>query len=103
MGKYATDGITWTEVATLMEGLQGIHECTCELTITTGGQGHNGGLTITVLAWVPVVEPHQTEEVGKVIRLFPNRTNPTMESAIFSALYELDRVIGKHYEQKAFK
>jgi len=103
VGKYSSHGVGWSEVTQLMAGLQGIHECTVELTVTTGGQGHNGLLAFTVLAWVPTVEAHHTREVGKLMRSWPDKTHPTLESAVFNALYDLDREIGKHYEQQAFK
>jgi hypothetical protein len=82
-----------------MAGLEGIHECTVELTVTTGGKGHNGLLNFTASAWIPTVEAHQTKELGKVTGRWPNKVHPTLDNAVFNALYDLDRVIGRNYSQ----
>lgn len=100
MGKYGSGAVDWIDVTTLMTGLQGIHECNVELTITTGTQGHNGMLSFTVLAWTPTVEAHQIRTIAEVKKSWPDKVHPTFDSAVFAALYELDRAIGKAYEQK---
>jgi hypothetical protein len=100
MSKFLNSGITWTDVANLWSGLEGIHEVTVELVVTTGGKGHNGLLDYTVSAWVPTVEAHQTKTIGEVKGTWPDRDHPTFDSCIFNQLYDLDRVIGRNYEQK---
>jgi len=100
MGKSLSSGVGWSEVTNLMAALQGIHECTVELTITTGGQGHNGLLAFMAYAWVPTVEAHQTREIGRVSGTWPDKRHPSVESAVFNAMYDLDRDIGRQYAQK---
>lgn len=100
MGKYGSGEIDWIDITTLMTGLQGIHECNVELTVTTGTQGHNGLLNFTVLAWVPTVEKHQTRTIAEVSKSWPNKDHGTFDGAVFNALYELDKEISKAYEQK---
>lgn len=102
MGKSQI-GIDWIDVTTLMTGIQGIHELTVELTVTTGIQGHNGLLNFTVLAWVPTVEPQQTKTVAEVKGQWPDRKHPSFDSCVFAALYELDHAISKAYEQQKIK
>ena len=99
MGKYTSAGIDWIDVTTLMCGLQGIHEVNVELTITTVTQGHSGLLRISALAWTPTVEAHGTKEIAQVAGSWPDSVHPSFDSAVFALLYELDRAIGKSYEQ----
>jgi hypothetical protein len=99
MSKFLNSGITWTDVATLMKGLEGIHELNVELTVTVATQGHNGSVDFTLLAWVPTVEAHQTKEIASVKGSWPDRDHPTFDSCIFNAAYELDRVVGRAYQQ----
>jgi len=96
------NGIDWTDVILLMVGLEGIHECRVELTVTAGGQAHNGMLSTTALAWIPTVEPQHTKEIAKVVKEWPDRTHPTYDSFVFNLLYDLDRAIGQVYRQDQF-
>jgi len=99
MSKHTISGIDWTDVATLMNGIQGIHECTVELTVLTVGQRHSGTLVTTAFAWVPTVEPAQTRTLAAITREWPNKKHPTYDSFIFNILYDLDREIGREYTQ----
>jgi hypothetical protein len=101
MGK-PTNGIEWVDVVTLMHGLEGIHEVRVELTVSTVGGQVSGTLAFTVLAWVPTVEAHHTQQVGVVTRQWPDRVHPSFVGAVFNALYDLDREIGKAYKAGSF-
>lgn len=98
MGKSQI-GIDWIDVTTLMTGIQGIHELTVELTVTTGTRGHCGSLLFTVSAWVPTVEAHQTKVIAEVKGEWPDKKHPTFDGAVFNALYALDHAISRAYDQ----
>lgn len=100
MSKFMNSGITWTDVAALLTGLQGIHECRVEVVITVLTQGHNGMLDFTVSAWVPTVEAQHTRMIAEVKGTWPNKTHPTFDSCLFNAAYDLDRAIGRAYAQE---
>lgn len=100
MSKFMNSGITWTDVAALLTGLQGIHECTIEVVLTVGTQGHNGMLDFTVSAWVPTVEAHHTNVIAEVKGTWPDRMHPTFDSCMFNAAYALDRELGRAYVQE---
>jgi hypothetical protein len=99
MSKLTIGGIDWTDVGTLMSGLQGIHECTVELTVRTVGQRHSGSLATTALAWIPTFDAAQTLTIGELTREWPNKTHPTFDNFVFNLLYDLDREIGRQYAQ----
>jgi hypothetical protein len=100
LGKYGSGQVDWIDVTTLMTALQGIHTLSVELTVTAGTQGHNGLLNFTVLAWTPTVEPQQTRTIAEVRKSWPDKQHATFDGAVFAALYELDKEIGKAYEQQ---
>jgi len=100
MGKSLNSGITWSDVTYLLLGLEGIHECRVELTVLTGGGPGLNSLDYTISAWVPTVEAHQTKTIAVVRGSWPDRTHPTFDNCIFNAAYQLDREIGRNYEQK---
>jgi len=100
MGKSWNSGITWSDVTYLMLGLEGIHECRVELTVLTSGVPGTHSLDYTISAWIPTVEPQQIKTIARVKGTWPDRDHPTMDSCIFNAAYQLDREIGRNYEQK---
>jgi hypothetical protein len=100
MGKLLNSGITWSDVANLMSGLEGIHECTVELTVLLDGSPGNGLLAITASAWIPTVEKHHTRMLAELKRSWPNGTHPTFDNCVFNLLYDLDREIGRNYVQE---
>ncbi len=61
-----SSGIDWMDVKNLWSALEGIHELTVELTVTTRSQQPGGALAISMIAWVPTVEAHRTKEVAKI-------------------------------------
>ena len=101
MGKSMSN-IDWTDVTTLMTGINGIHEVTVELTVIAGMQGHNGLLNFTLSAWVPTVEANHTKVVAEVKGSWPDKTYPSFDSCIFNALYRLDHEISKAYNANPF-
>jgi len=100
VGKLLNSGITWSDVTYLIEGLQAIHECTVELTVLTGGAPGSHSLSYTASAWVPTVEAHHTKTIAVVRGSWPDREHQTFDGCIFNAFYQLDREIGRNYEQK---
>lgn len=99
MGKSMT-GIDWIDVATLMNGLEGIHEVKIEWTVSTATRGNGGLLDFAVYAWVPTVEAHKAREIARISGTWPDKERPTFDGYVFNKLYELDKLIGQAYGQK---
>lgn len=95
-----SSGIDWTDVRDLWSALEGIHELTVELTVTIRSRQPGGALAITLVAWVPSVEAHHTKEVAKIDGFWPDGVRPTFSSYVFNELYNLDRAIGRAYNQE---
>jgi hypothetical protein len=93
-------GIDWIDVATLMNGLEGIHEVKIEWTVSTLTRGDGGLLDFTACAWVPTVEPQVTREIARISGTWPDKDRPTFDGYVFNKLYELDKLIGRVYAQK---
>jgi hypothetical protein len=88
------------DVLNLWQALEGIHELTVELTVSTRSGGVGGKLAITLIAWVPTVEAHHTKEVARIDGSWPDGVRPSFASYVFNELYDLDRAIGRAYAQK---
>lgn len=99
MGK-SLSGIDWIDVATLMNGLESIHEVSIEWTVSTPTRGAGGLLAFTVYAWTPTVEAQQTREIARISGIWPDKERPTFDGYVFNKLYELDKLIGQAYAQK---
>lgn len=84
----------------LWRALEGIHELVVELIVTTRSRQVGGVLDILLVAYVPTVEKEQKKEVARIGGSWPDGVRPTFASFVFNALYELDRVIGRAYDQK---
>lgn len=95
--------IDWTDVAMLMSGLADIHEVSVEWTVTTLMPAGSGQLGFTALAWVPTTEAHYTEEVAQVTGSWPDKEHLDFCGFVFAKLYDLDRAIGRAYEQRKLK
>jgi hypothetical protein len=95
-----SSGIEWGDVKNLWMALEGIHELTVELTVSTRSGCAGGKLATTLIAWVPSVEAHHTTEVAKIDGGWPDGVRPSFASYVFNALYDLDRAIGRAYAQK---
>lgn len=101
MGK-SMSGIDWIDVATLMNGLESIHEVKIEWTVTPPTVGVGGLLAFTAYAWVPAVEKPGTREIARVSGIWPDKERPTFDGYVFNMLYALDRAIGRAYTQGQF-
>lgn len=99
MGK-SLSGIDWIDVATLMNGLEAIHEVKVEWTASTPTVGAGGLLAITVWAWTPAVDGPGVREVARISGIWPDKDRPSLDGYVFNKLYDLDRAIGKEYAQR---
>lgn len=88
------------DVMNLAAGLAGIHEVEVEWTTIVRMRGISTSLDITVLAWVPAPTAHQVKEVARVQGIWPDKEHRGLDAYLFALLYELDRAIGKAYDQK---
>lgn len=99
MGK-STTGPDWTDVATMMSALESLHDCRVGLTVTTGGQGHNGKLITSLLATFNVLPGTQLAETVMVETTFPCVHCREMAQHVYAGLYKLDFAIGEAYQQR---
>jgi len=99
MGK-STNQPDWTDIATMMGALEAVHECRVSLTVTTGGQGHNGQCAIGVCAAFDVIPGSERASAVQTTITWPNGHGRTFEGEVFNALYVIDFMIGEVYQQR---
>jgi len=95
-----TNGPDWTDVATMMSALESLHECSVSLTVITGGQGHNGRLTITMLATFAVLPGTELARTIVVSSTWPCVSCRELAAHVYGGLYKLDFAIGEAYQQR---
>jgi len=99
LGK-STNGPDWTDIATMMSALETLHECNVSLTVTTGGQGHNGKLSILLVATFNVLYGSSMAREVRVESSWPCKACTDMAAHVFGGLYKLDFEVGEAYQQR---
>jgi hypothetical protein len=98
MGKYS-GGIGTTEAIMMMGAIEALHSCRVELTVTTGGQAHNGAATLCLQATFPVLPGSDLPKTVKVTHTWPTQAAKTFEGLFYNLCWQLDYAIQQEYEQ----
>jgi hypothetical protein len=102
MGKYS-GGIGVTESIMMMGAIEAMHGCHVELTVTTGGQAHNGACTICLRAVFDLLPGSTLPKEVKVEHKWPTRAARTFEGLFYNLCWQLDYAIQKAYEQSTLE
>jgi hypothetical protein len=95
----STNGPDWTDVAMLMNAIQGVHSCRVELFVTAATAGHNGGLSLEMVAVFDVLPQSELPRRVSVKSNWPTARAGTISGLAYSLVLDLDYAIGKAYEQ----
>lgn len=95
----STNGPDWTDVAMLMNAIQGVHNCRVELRLIVASEGHNGGLRMECEACFSVLPHSDLPKRVTVNATWPTGRARTLPGLAYSLVLDLDYSIGKAYEQ----
>jgi hypothetical protein len=98
LGKYST-GIDWSAVMAMASAIEELHSCRIVFRLTTGGQGHNGGMQIELGATFDVVPGSDLPKAVIVSHHWPSKTATTLQGLMYNLCWQLDYAIQKEYEQ----
>jgi hypothetical protein len=94
----STNGPDWTDVAMLINAIQGVHTCKVELTITAAIGGHNGCFHLEMVAYFEVLPNSDLPKRVRVMADWPTGRARTLSGLSYSLVLDLDYAIGKAYE-----
>lgn len=91
--------LDWTDVAMMTGALEALHTCRVEWTVTARGQGHNGGLHVTMDGVFSVLPGSDLPKRVGVTGDWPSGYARSFEGLVYNLLWQLDYAIGRAYEQ----
>jgi len=90
------------DVMAMVGAIEGIHNCTVTVEITTGGQGHNGLCNIRLTARFAVLPGSDLPKEVCCTGKWPSAQAKSFYGLVYNLAWQLDYAIQKAYEQMTY-